>query len=95
MDQAEASGKTVEDALNRALAQLGASRDEVEFVVLDEGRKGGRFGRGAQDALGRVERDAGARRVAPRRGHPNTSDPRGQQHGRGAGALPSRKGSMP
>jgi spoIIIJ-associated protein len=56
MDQAEASGKTVEDALNRALARLGARREEVEFVVLDEGRKGGLFGRGARDAVVRVDR---------------------------------------
>ena len=29
MESAEASGKTVEDALNRALKQLGANRDEI------------------------------------------------------------------
>ena len=55
MDQAEASGRTVDDALNRALAKLGATRNDVdnervEFRVLDEGRKGGLFGRGAKDA---------------------------------------------
>lgn len=55
MDQAEASGRTVDDALSRALAQLGASRkdvdeERVEFRVLDEGRKGGLFGRGSRDA---------------------------------------------
>ena len=56
MESAEASGKTVEDALNRALEQLGASREEVEFVVLDEGRRGGLFGRGARDWTIRVDR---------------------------------------
>lgn len=55
MDQAEASGRTVDDALSRALAKLGASRkdvdeERVEFRVLDEGRKGGLFGRGSRDA---------------------------------------------
>lgn len=62
MDQAEANGKTVEDALNKALQKLGASRDEVEFVVLDEGRKGGLFGRGAKDAVVRVDRLPGGAR---------------------------------
>ena len=56
MDQAEASGKTVEDARNKALAKLGARLDEVEFTVLDEGKRGGLFGRGAQDAVVRVVR---------------------------------------
>ena len=56
MQSAEASGKTVEDALSRALEQLGANRDEVEFVVIDEGRRGGLFGRGARDATVRVDR---------------------------------------
>jgi spoIIIJ-associated protein len=79
MDQAEASGKTVEDALNRALAQLGASRDEVEFVVLDEGRKGGLFGRGAKEAVVRVERVAQAGRPQGDRAAPDTRIPRGPQ----------------
>lgn len=64
MDQAEASGKTVEDALNRALVQLGAKREDVEFTVLDEGKKGGLFGRGAKDAVVRVERMASGGRPA-------------------------------
>ena len=65
MDSAEASGKTVEDALNRALAQIGATRDDVNnervsFEVLDEGRKGGLFGRGGKDATVRATRVAGS-----------------------------------
>lgn len=61
MDQAEASGKTVDDALSRALNMIGASRadldaERVEMQVLDEGRKGGLFGRGARDAVVRVVR---------------------------------------
>jgi spoIIIJ-associated protein len=57
VERTEASGRTVDDALNKALAQLGANRDEVEFVVLDEGKQGGllSFGRG-RDAVVRVER---------------------------------------
>lgn len=63
MDKAEASGKTVDDALNRALAELGASRDEVEFTVLDEGKRGGLFGR-SRDARVSVTRVAPAGRPA-------------------------------
>ena len=60
MDHAEANGKTVDDALKAALAKLNATVDEVEIVVLDEGQRGGRlFGRGARDAVVRVERRAG------------------------------------
>ena len=36
----EASGKTVDEAIDNALAELGATRDEIEFEVLDEGRHG-------------------------------------------------------
>ncbi len=82
MDQAEASGKTVEDARNRALAKLGASIDEVEFVVLDEGKRGGLFGRGAQDAVVRVTRLASGARQEPRESAPpDTRIPRGTQGG--------------
>jgi spoIIIJ-associated protein len=88
MDRAEASGKTVEDALNKALEQLGASRDEVEFVVLDEGKRGGLFGRGGKDAVVSVERVAGSQRASPPSGPPDTRIPRAGQGrgGRGRGA---------
>jgi len=36
----EVSGKTVEDALDAALAELVVSREEVEYVVLEEPSKG-------------------------------------------------------
>jgi spoIIIJ-associated protein len=78
MDHAEANGKTVDDALKAALAKLNATVDEVEIVVLDEGQRGGRlFGRGARDAVVRVERRAGG---APERDPepPDTSIPRGR-----------------
>ena len=85
MDQAEASGKTVEDALNAALRKVGARREEVEFTVLDEGKRGGLFGRGAKDALVRVTRLAPQDRVAGPSGPPDTRIPRQGQRGGGAG----------
>jgi spoIIIJ-associated protein len=98
MDQAEASGKTVEDALNRALAILGARRDEVEFTVLDEGAKGGLFKRG-RDAIVRVDRIAGqAAPVASPREAPDTRIPHGPQNRGGAprgGQNRERTGDRP
>ena len=84
MDQAEASGKTVDDALKSALNRLGASREEVEIVILDEGKRGF-LGRGGRDAMVRVERIAGATHAAtqptaPQR-PPDTRIPRGGQRG--------------
>ncbi|MBK7725451.1 MAG: Jag N-terminal domain-containing protein [Dehalococcoidia bacterium] len=76
MDQAEASGKTVEDARNKALAKLGARLDEVEFTVLDEGKRGGLFGRGAQDAVVRVVRLAPQDPESATGGPPDTRMPR-------------------
>jgi spoIIIJ-associated protein len=51
----EASGKTVEEAIENALAELGVARDavEVEVEVLSEGR-GGVLGVGGSDARVRV-----------------------------------------
>ena len=56
MDQAEASGKTVEDAYRAALAKLNASEEDVEMVILDEGHRANLFGRGSRDAIVRVQR---------------------------------------
>ena len=53
MDSVEANAKNVEDAIQVALKKLGASRDEVEIVVLSEGRSG-ILGLGAEDARVRV-----------------------------------------
>jgi len=46
MDTVERAGKTVDDAIENALKILGATRDEVEVTVIDEGAKGvfGLFG---------------------------------------------------
>lgn len=49
----EASGKTVEEAIESALSELGADRDEVEIEVLSEGR-GGVLGVGGAQARVRV-----------------------------------------
>jgi len=48
----EATGKTVQDAINSALRELGAERDDVEVNVIEEGSKG-LFGIGSK--LARVQ----------------------------------------
>ena len=40
MESVEANGKTVEEAIENALAQLGLDRSQVEVEVLSEGRSG-------------------------------------------------------
>ena len=52
----EASGKTVEKALEKALDQLGARIDEVEIEIMDAGQKGMLNLFGARDARIRVSR---------------------------------------
>lgn len=46
MKQVTANGQTVEEAVQSALAQLNATKDQVEIQVIDEGKKGlfGLFG---------------------------------------------------
>jgi spoIIIJ-associated protein len=61
MDSLEVRAKTVEEATLRALDQLRLTRDEVEVVVVKEGR-GGILGLGAEDAVIRVR----ALRPAPK-----------------------------
>lgn len=69
MKNLEASGKTVEEAVQHALEQLGVSREEVEVTVLKEG-KGGLLGLGAEEArvsvmvLGPVSRENDQKDVA-------------------------------
>ncbi len=55
MDFSEKWGKDVEDAVRLALSDLGASRDEVEVIVLEEPSKGF-FGIGSKLAKVRVEK---------------------------------------
>ena len=49
MENLQISGKTVEEATKKALAELGVGLDEVEITVLNQGR-GGILGLGAEDA---------------------------------------------
>lgn len=49
MENLEIAAKTVEEATEKALKQLGVSRDKVEITVLSEG-KSGIFGLGAEEA---------------------------------------------
>jgi len=53
MESLEMSGKTVEEAIQEALNQLGVSREEVEVSVVKEG-KSGILGLGADEAVVRV-----------------------------------------
>ncbi len=54
MESLEASGRTVEEAIQHALEQLGIRRDEVNITVLKEG-KSGILGLGSEEAKIRVE----------------------------------------
>lgn len=53
MADVEASGKTVDEAIEKALEELGATRDEVEIEVLEEPRSGV-LGVGGHEARVRV-----------------------------------------
>lgn len=53
MESLEVSAKTVEEAVERALKQLGLSRDQVEISVLNKG-KSGFLGMGAEEAAVKV-----------------------------------------
>jgi spoIIIJ-associated protein len=55
MEVLEVSAKTVDEAIAKALKQLSVSREEVNITVLSEGKSGGIFGLGAEDALISVE----------------------------------------
>lgn len=54
MEALEMTGRTVEEAIEKALKQLGVEREDVEIVVVDEGRAG-ILGLGSQPALVRVQ----------------------------------------
>jgi len=53
MKELEVSGRTVDEAVRKALEQLGVGEDEVEVVVLKKGRSG-LLGVGAEEAKVRV-----------------------------------------
>lgn len=63
MKLAEETGKTVEEAIERALNALGASREDVTVEVLDPGARG-MLGLGARDARVRVSLVASPAAVA-------------------------------
>lgn len=72
-DKIESKGKTVEDAVNEALLQMGARRDEVNIEILDE-PKAGLFGiLGGKRARVLVTRKAGGAR-SPRGGRGGRRD---------------------
>jgi spoIIIJ-associated protein len=56
MDVLEVSAKTAHEAIEKALMEMGVSQDEVRITILSEGKSGGIFGIGAEDARVRVER---------------------------------------
>jgi spoIIIJ-associated protein len=77
-DSIESQGKTVDEAIDEALLQMGARRDEVDVEVLEEGKSGllGIFGN--RPARVRVSRKRPAR--GPGRGQrPARSKPRAGQ----------------
>ena len=53
MKELEVSGKTVEQAIQKALEKLGVSRDQIDVVIVSEGRVG-ILGLGAEEARIRV-----------------------------------------
>ncbi|MCH8191125.1 MAG: Jag N-terminal domain-containing protein, partial [Chloroflexi bacterium] len=58
MESLEVTGKTVDEAIEKALAQLGVGRDDVEVVVVDKGRSG-ILGLGSGEAKVRVDLRSG------------------------------------
>ncbi|HSN02093.1 MAG TPA: RNA-binding cell elongation regulator Jag/EloR [Acidimicrobiales bacterium] len=79
MDWVETTGKTVDEATERALAHLGVHRDDAEVEVLEEPRAG---------LFGRVRGEARVRaRVRPTSPRPKRSrKPGAREERRGAGA---------
>jgi spoIIIJ-associated protein len=55
MEILKVSGKTVDEAIAKALKQLGVEREDVNITILNEGKNGGLFGLGSEDALISVE----------------------------------------
>ena len=76
MSVEEVSGRTVDDAVERALARLGVARDRVDVEVIREGKRG-LLGFGGEDAIVRVTTKDD--HPAPGRGQ------RGGRGGRGGG----------
>src|SRR5580698_538713 len=86
MDWVETTGKSIEEATDRALAHLGVHRDDAEVEVIEE-PKAGLFGRVRGEARVRARvrpsgprpkrsRRSGGREERPRSGPPRTDRPR-------------------
>ena len=88
MRVAETSGRTVDEAVGKALAQLGLRRDQVEIDVVTEG-KAGRFGFGSEDAIVRVTAHESVLTSGPSRG-PRRAAPARQRQPEAADVLPQR-----
>jgi spoIIIJ-associated protein len=103
MEWVETTGRTVEEALDAALDQLGVDEQDVEYEVLAQPR-GGIFGRFGSEARIRarvkpISREKpGERRRRPRRGSGGGGETRepvasgaGREAGAGAGTRPSSR----
>ena len=55
MENLEINGKTVDEAIAKALKQLGVEKEDVNITIISEGKSGGLFGLGSEDALISVE----------------------------------------
>jgi spoIIIJ-associated protein len=55
METLEVSGKTVDEAIAKALKQLGVEREDINVTIINEGKSGGLFGLGGEDAVISVE----------------------------------------
>src|SRR3984957_11647121 len=108
MEWVETTGKTVDEAMDRALAHLGVHRDDAEVEVLEE-PKAGLFGRVRGEARVRARvrpsgprpkrsRRSGERHDRPRTGARNERTPsekKPEREGRREGAKPAPRPSAP
>jgi spoIIIJ-associated protein len=108
MEWVETTGKTVDEAMDRALAHLGVHRDDAEVEVLEE-PKAGLFGRVRGEARVRARvrpsgprpkrsRRSGERNDRPRTGARNERTPsekKPEREGRREGAKPAPRPSAP
>lgn len=58
------TGKTVDEAVEAAIAELGCTKEEAQIEVISEGSEGGFLGVGKKDAEVKVSFDDGAEEVA-------------------------------
>src|SRR6187551_1840964 len=81
MEWVETTARTIEEAKEHALDQLGVAEDEAEFEVLDEPRAG---------LFGRVRGEARVRaRVRPTQPRPKVERPRRRKDGESASTKSS------